>query len=496
MFLKYCSSQRIFFLCTIVVFISGFYQHDLSLSDETREAAIILHMFWEKHFLLPIFDNHFFVEKPPLYYWSQLFFLHLNKDFFSYTDVMRFVSLLWGVGTLTLTYLLARIWIRVVASSSQRYEENMMRIMAVGILLSCNGFLSNALTIRIDIALAFFTVLMAYGFSIYYIESKPWGLGIAIFALCGGFLCKGVIAWAFAGIFWVTLLPWILPKIRQNPSRFFFNDLLLPFLFILLVSFFWVWALYYEGGVETCKAWLVDNTLLRITGGGKLGHEHPMQYGYYLTHFLSFSAPWGIIWILILGYIVFQSRKSLNNLLMPALWTLLPLLFLTMMATKRPVYLLPILPFFSISLALLLGFQFQKNYLWAVNGLLVILIGVNFCILPRYNEALSGREGIATLLSSQSDALWAHTVTTPLTERMIGYLYLASHQSIPTISFAQAQALLEGNNPKHYERMIIELHGFAPELSIPRDKIVSQLIGREDTKYNTLYLINLREPVS
>ena len=340
-------------LLIIAVLSSGFYQRDLWFADEPRETAIALRMYDEVNYVLPKLGNKYFVEKPPLYYWSGIALIKLSQNRAQVADIMRFNSVLWGIGTLLLTYWFALIWSRRSALPLIQQNSHSVAFLTPVLLASCNGFLANALTIRTDIALAFFVVLSAIGFSEAYVNKKAWGSWLAAIGLAGGFLTKGIIAIALSGLIWAALLPIFIKLWQEKTSAYFFiaNQVVLPAFIFLLPASIWIYCLLKEGGPSAWDMWFVKNTLKRFTGGGSLGHEET-NYFYYIEPFLIYTLPWGAIWLgmLVSAYKMLISSFHVRVLQLCAIF---PLVLLCIATTKRPVYLLPVLPFFTVAFTFL-----------------------------------------------------------------------------------------------------------------------------------------------
>src|ERR1700730_16411018 len=100
----------LFLILLLGVFVSGFYEHDLWFADEPREAGITVRMLEEGNYAIPKLGKKNFLEKPPLYYWAGAGLLKINADKLPVADILRLNSVLWGIGTLFLTFWLALIW--------------------------------------------------------------------------------------------------------------------------------------------------------------------------------------------------------------------------------------------------------------------------------------------------------------------------------------------------------------------------------------------------
>jgi len=551
----------LFLLLILVTLLTGLYQHDLSLTDETREAAIIVHMHKEGNYAVPILGAQLFLEKPPLYYWGEVLALKTHHFFSSeavaITEILRLGSLFWALATLVATFLLTRLWSKYWSDREDIKNTHQTALIAVAILASCNGFLSNALTIRTDIALVFFTVLIALGFSMAYLEKNKYGSVIASLGLAGGFLSKGIIALALGGLIWIALLPFIYTLWQEKKFKTLIPHVIIPLIILLSIISVWLYFLIKQGGAGAWDQWFIENSLKRATGGGTLGHEEPGKFFYYFEPFFIYSLPWFLIWILAL----IGSPKSSTSYryLMPLqCWVILPFCLLSIVATKRPIYALPLLPFLAIAisalcwndrqkwlsyllhgLSILIGivtisamllphfpidfikhlstrFDFDEFIMpfWSMivlvatyfffffffkkeptfrlcSALLLMMLVANILIFPSKNGYFSGAEQLQTFFSHQNDNEWSKTASNFLSEKTTGYIY-THYQTVPTmLPIEQLHALLKEKN-KAYDYILIETDAVFQALPIHQDQIVAHLIKEQHSKYNSLYLIQLR----
>ena len=265
------SQNAIILLIVLVlgVFVTGFYEHDLWFADEPREAGIAVRMLDEGNYAIPKLGQKNFLEKPPLYYWAGAGLLKINADTFFVADIMRLNSVLWGIGILGLTFWLALIWAQNWPHPNIQQNKYYIAFLAALLLATCNGFITNAHTIRTDIALGFFIVLTAVGFSEAYLNKKRWGSLLAAIGLIGGFLSKGLVAIDFGGLIWLVLLPLFI-KLWQDKKTFLIWHLLLPSIVFVAGIGLWVYLLIHQGGQNAWETWFVENSLTRFSGGGRL----------------------------------------------------------------------------------------------------------------------------------------------------------------------------------------------------------------------------------
>jgi len=544
---------KIFMLLMMTaVLVSGFYAHDLWFSDEIREASILVRMANEGHYAVPMLGQELFVEKPPLYYWAGVLLLKINSSIFSLTNIIRLNSLLWGLGTLLVTYLLALNWAKYLPGSSMPNRAQHFAWLSVIILLSSNGFFSNILTIRTDIALTFFVSLTALGFCRAYLDKSNFGSVLAGIGLAGGFLSKGTVAIALSGLLWLPLMPFLITLCKEKRYAVILPHFILPALILILPTCLWIYFLIEQGGKAAWDIWFFENNIGRFFGGETVGHR--ASYFYYVKYLLLYTFPWGLFWIisLIAKGRKFWSENKYQRIVQ--LWVILPFLFLTLSTSKRPLYLLPLLPFVALAMASLwmrdifskslkylaivicimassilltsaLSFEFFKEYadffmaalfpisIWVAAILIICMVAgliyfkrepllqcaqaifflfiiINLVVFPAQNENLNGFRQLQPLFAQQSAEEWQKTLVLPLSEGLTGYLYIY-HNIIPTPdAFTVFHQVMAGNNP-HYTRLLVEHQEMKELLKIKDAQVIDYIIGNGG-KLNSLYLVKLK----
>ena len=358
----------------LLISVCGIFNHGLWTPDEPREAAIILDMSRPGHGVVPQLAGTPFVEKPPLYYLLSAWWLRLGGAQGHSAGWLRLSSALWGLGTLGLTFLLAR----------RLYDRSTARL-AVVVLATMPGFIHVTHWLLVDNALMFFLVAAFWALTAAYQGSRPGFLLLAGLFAAGAFLVKGLVGPVLIGVGWLGLLiPWWRGRnLRAAPElsdlsaahgqlspagdsesappaatpcaslRIHHSSLVHPIFFHLLAALVflapvlaWMAFFYAAAGRALFMEWLWTNHVGRFSGSAtQLGHiSGPL---YYLGALPLYVLPWLAVLAYTLWRVVnkFRARAALvADLTLPLAWGLGGLLLLTLAATKREIYLSALLP--------------------------------------------------------------------------------------------------------------------------------------------------------
>jgi len=163
--------------------------------DEGYYAAAASEMYAKKDWVVPSFNGELFAHKPPLMFWGMM----LGFSGFGVSELgARFVSSLFGIGTILLTYQLAR-----------RLFDSLTGLMSGLAIGSCIMFTMVARSATADAHLTFLVLLSLSIWINGYLSaaglnrdaklrSIPWFVWIATYAVMGlGVLTKGPIGLLF-----------------------------------------------------------------------------------------------------------------------------------------------------------------------------------------------------------------------------------------------------------------------------------------------------------
>ncbi len=313
--------------------------HSLWTPDEPTGAGIGRAMADSGDWIVPRLNGQPFLEKPPLYWWALAGSLRL----LGVSDAAaRAPSALFAVLTLL------AVWVAGVRLGGPREG-----LLGVCVLATTVLFIQSSTRVTVDPALMFFVGLAHLGF-VLWIEARSPGerrgaVALIALALPLAFLCKGIVA---VGLGAGPPVLYLLAARRTRAVR----DLLplaavgIPLFALLVVP--WVIALRDAAGWEGVRECLVNNTVGRMVETQKThvyGHSEP--FWFYLAIALPMLLPWTLALPAMLATLRSGRLRASEGHRLLLATAGLGLLLLTVPATKREVYLLPLLPAFAAGMA-------------------------------------------------------------------------------------------------------------------------------------------------
>ncbi len=339
-------NKAICLLAALAVCFTGILGHDLWTPDEPRVAAIALEMAQNGNFVVPHLAGVPFIEKPPLYFAAAAMMLKLIGPVAGPAGAIRLTSALFGLGVLLMIFLITR-----------RLWDNSTGLLAAAVLVTMEGFVEKFHWIVVDPALSFFVVAFTWCLvEIYFNNRKVW-LPLTGFFLAGAFLSKGAIGPALAAIPWAGLAAvWFLKDRKRNKGTI--KGFITAHLWLLLVfgiiSGAWIVLLYIKGGPALWDEWFWVNQVGRFTGQADKGHIRPGQPFYYVVQTMRYTMPWTplvLYWFVTVTRRLIKEKQITRGNLFLYLWGSVSILLLSCAATKRGLYLLPVMPVFAIMTA-------------------------------------------------------------------------------------------------------------------------------------------------
>lgn len=331
-------------LFCLAVSFAGIFDRDLWTPDEPRDAAISLEMSHTGNVIIPHLAGKPFVEKPPLYFAVAAGFARMLGGITGNTGAIRLSTAAWGIGTLLMTFLLAK-----------RLSDRPKAIIAAAALSTMVGFVMNMHWVRVDAALVFFVAAATWAFAEAYVGGRRWFCIAGGIFTAGAFLSKGVIGPLLVALAWLGLVaPWLM---SQRGKR---TDLFIPQHMLALVAFFgpvcaWMLMLRLNGGPGLWHEWFYDNHFGRLTGTATvLGHMRAGHPFYYIETLLFYALPWIptiIIWFFTVIRNFIKTRAIAPHQIFLIIWSAGSVILLSASVTKRDIYLAPVLPAFAIMCA-------------------------------------------------------------------------------------------------------------------------------------------------
>lgn len=337
-----------FFILLIVVltFITGPVRKELSLPDEPREAEISREMWQSGDYAVPHLNSKPFLEKPPLYYWTVASVFSIAGK--ANAALSRIPSLFFGMGIILFTYALGALLF-----------DRTTGFAAALIALTTHQFLAVEYKCMIDTSIAFFVIASFYFFMKGYLGKRGKGYNYLLMYIMTAltFLSKGPISLV---IICPVILFFLLSE--RNLSRIKEMKLLSGASIFLIIVIPWFYLLWQKGGSSYFYFFFVENHWNRFFSAS-LGHKQ--SFFYYLPKIFEILFPWSIC----LPFVIFDTLKNYkignderrSGTLFIRIFAFIPFIILSLPSTKRSVYLLPIVPAFSLLTAEWMKREFIKK---------------------------------------------------------------------------------------------------------------------------------------
>jgi 4-amino-4-deoxy-L-arabinose transferase-like glycosyltransferase len=335
--------RRRFFILLLIAFVvlaAGIGLRSPWAPDEPRFALIARDMALDGEWLFPHVGGVLYPDKPPLFFW-------LVAATFS---VVRSIDV-----ALLLPALISGVLVTaLIADLGRRLWGAKTGLWCGAVLLSLVQFPLQMKSGQIDSLLCLWTTLGLYGFCRHLLLGPDWRwYGIGGLAAGLGIITKGV-----GFLTYLVFLPWALAAWRDWPRP-------------ILPARDWRWLIAPLLTLVTVGAWLVP-MLAAVAGSGDpalAAYRDNILFHQTLTRY---AEPWGHIkppWYLVtnavswlwlpatlyLPWLLPAWRRDFQRQCTPVLvlagWIILVLLFFTLSAGKRSVYIFPATP----ALALLVG---------------------------------------------------------------------------------------------------------------------------------------------
>ncbi len=302
--------------------------------DEPREAEISREMALSAS-IIPQLGGVAFCEKPPLYYGLVAAIFHARGSHSA--EAARFVSMLAGLLTLVILFL----WGRQAAGRAIGW-------IAIALLGTSAQFLLSTHWIRPDALLMLWCTLAFWAsWQILAGARNARVLALLYGTLVLALWTKGlvgpvVVAAGVSLAFFVE---------REDPCWQRLHPVL--GVGVLAAALLLLGALIYlEGGMNALRLWAWDNHVLRFVSPAETGHRQSIAY--YLPRFPLALSPWVAPFAFVLTRAFWQDAEPRRARIKRFAGALCAggLLVLSASASKREIYLLPILPPAALLLAL------------------------------------------------------------------------------------------------------------------------------------------------
>ncbi len=312
-----------------LAYATGLGGTDLWDPDEPRFAQVAREMMRRDDWVLPHLNGEPYHHKPPLYYWL---IAAASKATGGEVTALstRIPSVVMGLASILLTYLLGRLlWSR-----------------AAGFLGAC-AFATCALTLylsrrgSIDTTLTAFTALALYAFARNAFLERPrylWDL-LFMIACALAVLSKGPVGLIIplgTAIFFSI----VAGRKRAVTARYIAGVAAAALVFFA-ITLSWVIPACIRGGTDYTLALLLKQTVQRAAD--PWSHERPFPY--YFANFPWCSFPWILLFATGCWHLVVATKQEDRRpVVFLFVWFVFVFAMFTASASKRQVYLLPLLP--------------------------------------------------------------------------------------------------------------------------------------------------------
>ena len=387
-----------FFVVALWVLAVGFGLREPWPADEPRFVLVAKQMVDGGDWWFPHRGHELYPDKPPLYFWL-LAASHALVGSWRWSFLLP--SLLAGMAMLWLTVDLGR-----------RLWTPRAGLWAAIAVLSAFQFVYQFKRAQIDPTLVFFTTLALYGICRHVLLGPAWRwFWIACFSAGLGVVAKGV---GFLPL--LALLPFALMRWRQwqglaplgggNAWRWAFGGVL--FFAAIALWFAPMVILATQGGDPEHAAYL-HNILFKQTAERYAEAWHHVQPVWYFGEVIGlFWLPFSLafLWLWRDWRIAWRAQDARTWL--PLSWALLVVVFFSISAGKRDMYILPALPAFALAAAPWLeGLAARTGFRRAILGFVVLLSAVLLAAgaaasfgHPKFAQSLATDRGLG------AEAIW------------------------------------------------------------------------------------------
>ena len=295
---------------------------------EPREGLVVQEMLRTGAWLVPMRPDGEPARKPPLYYWSAAVTLHALPE--QPELALRLPSALLATAAVLATWATARAAYGAAAG-----------LPAALVLATAFEWTRAATSARVDMALASALTIVLASWTFTLARGSRWAVGAAAVGALLGTLAKGPVALVLPGLAAATL------TLTDRGAGRRLRPLAVLGLAAGLAAL-WYWAAFRREGGALLDVVARENWLRFLEPeSAETGHAHGP--GYLVPLGLVGLLPWTPILPLLFLPLRERPRPAVAKL--AAAWCATTVVFFTLAAAKRSVYLLPIYP----AVALLIG---------------------------------------------------------------------------------------------------------------------------------------------
>lgn len=347
------------FVIIILVAMIGIYFRPIMIIDETRYVSVAWEMWDKGSFLVPLINGEPYHHKPPLLFWL----FHLDWLIFGVNDLsIRFIPMLFGLGTLVIIY---KLYLTLWKEDYEGATQSMLVSAGIVIFAFYNSL------IMFDVILGFFVLLGLYHIikateapSRYHfiMISVAFGLGV---------LTKGPVILVHLLIFMLFAIYFM----ERKPSKGFYIKLLLSFVGGVLIALAWAIPAGIAGGEVYRHAIFFGQTANRMVNS--FAHQRPLWWYLMLLPLLLF--PWSLYrpFYTAIKEMVFDSALKVM-----IGWLFATLLIFSLISGKQVHYIMPEIAAFSLVFVRILRNAISHETSTKLIGYSYLLYGIVLAALP------------------------------------------------------------------------------------------------------------------
>jgi 4-amino-4-deoxy-L-arabinose transferase-like glycosyltransferase len=284
-------------------------------ADEGRNGEVAREMAATNDYVLPRLNALPYLDKPIVYFAAEAAAMEILGPT---ETAARLPSLLFTFATAAVLWWFGRrLW---------GTEEGWVSAI---VFLSMPLTIAFARTVIFDSALSFFVVVAIVSFWLAVEENRRWGV-VAWAAIAFGVLTKGPVA-IILPLFVAVPYAW-----RRSKSRVVWP--LAGIIAFAIVIAPWVWAVL-RVVPDFLEYVFVTETAQRLTTGALKRTGPPW---YFVPYVIGGALPWSIVAIASLRRVEDPDERLKRWFLL--LWILVPFVFFSLSQSKRPQYIVPLLP--------------------------------------------------------------------------------------------------------------------------------------------------------
>ncbi len=305
------------FIILILLYLSFLNVYGLLDPDEPRYATTSKNMIESGEYILPIFNNHPRINKPPLTYW-----------------LVAYSYKIFGINEFSARVphaVLSILLVLFVFFLGKSYMSKELAFLSSIIILSSPFYFFFARLCNTDMILTFFFSISLLSFYKFYLSNDKKFLFLFFTSYLLANLTKGPVAY---------LIPLILIIFMITEKNInFFRSLKFVFILLLFSVIPLLWLLFVGikiGNIFSLKSLIFNETIGRMFKG----YAHKEPFYFYLEYFPLLYFPWSFIFILKIYKLKdFWKERFLK---FQIIWFFVIFLFFSISESKLISYILPL----------------------------------------------------------------------------------------------------------------------------------------------------------